>query len=369
MCERSKRPAARAHGAVLLDDGAVADGHLPAAEAGEARAQREVPLVERGALQRGRVRSVSRASTCRSTGPQPPAATGRARATMSRSVAKLMTASASARSNQRTSSNSWSWPARSPPVDLHQEVVHGLLDAPAAAHEAVVDVAHARRGCAPPGRSPRGPRAGRSARGSRRRPACPWAATRWRRPARGGGGPGAPRGRRASRAAGRRPRRRRASPSGRRPDGTAPPQAVRDGARQRPRVAERPARLRPADRGGVDGGTPGEPRPRADGQAAGRPADRAEGVAQRRGACRRRDAQAGCASGSRDSGWAWRPPPAGDTKRVAGERHADGAAAALHDPMVAPLSPPAGGAVRPRVPRSSAPRWTAMASSRRASAR
>ena len=103
MCERSNRPRGRSDGAVLVDDARVLDRHLPAGEVDQPRAERSVRLEERG-LGSGRdpvgrggagVDSVTR-----------PSDSGRPCGMMSRSVAKLMIASASATPNQRTSSNS-----------------------------------------------------------------------------------------------------------------------------------------------------------------------------------------------------------------------------------------------------------------------
>ena len=52
MCETSKAPASRANRLVLLDDALVLDGHLVAGEGHHARAERDVALEERRALQR-----------------------------------------------------------------------------------------------------------------------------------------------------------------------------------------------------------------------------------------------------------------------------------------------------------------------------
>ena len=89
---------------VLLEDAPVLDGHRPAAEVDEPRAQRhDAP---RGA---GVWRS------CRATGVTS-SARGSARATTSRSVGKLMRSGRPSTETQRTSSNSWSWSDRSPPT-------------------------------------------------------------------------------------------------------------------------------------------------------------------------------------------------------------------------------------------------------------
>ena len=90
---------------VLLEDARVLHGHLPAAELDEARAGRRVPVVQRGAahqaaaIVRGSMRSMA----------------GRARATIWRSVSWRISALASSRGIQATSSNSWSCVAMSPP--------------------------------------------------------------------------------------------------------------------------------------------------------------------------------------------------------------------------------------------------------------
>ena len=48
-----EEPDALAHGAVLLEDAGVLDGHLPAAEVDQLRAELAVQVVERRALERG----------------------------------------------------------------------------------------------------------------------------------------------------------------------------------------------------------------------------------------------------------------------------------------------------------------------------
>ena len=103
---------------VLLDDRAVLDRHQPATELDEPRPEGPMRLGQRcpvdGRLHRvghGAVSATGRADAvpgCAITRP--------ARATSARSVSKVSIVAASANEIQRTSSNSWSCLARSPPI-------------------------------------------------------------------------------------------------------------------------------------------------------------------------------------------------------------------------------------------------------------
>ena len=104
-----EEPGAFTDGPMLLDDPAVLEGHLPAAEGGHLGAERLVPIGERAGVGDPLGRRVAHVDDASAT-------TCAARSTRARSVSKVSSPPASARSTQRTSSNSWSWRVRSPPV-------------------------------------------------------------------------------------------------------------------------------------------------------------------------------------------------------------------------------------------------------------
>src|SRR4029078_97397 len=108
-----EQPDALTDRSMLVEDRAVLDGHLPAVEVDHPGAQRLVSvrewcLVDDGA---GPHRVGHEARSARDA-PRRAAAW----ATSARSVSKVSTVGASSKSIQRTSSNSWSWRARSPPT-------------------------------------------------------------------------------------------------------------------------------------------------------------------------------------------------------------------------------------------------------------
>ncbi len=112
-----EQPDPLADGPVLVDDRAVLDGHQPAAELDEPGAEVAVDVGQRGEVDL-RLEPV---------GHEPASATGpavvgtapmisAARTTRARSVSKVSIVAAASNPTQRTSSNSWSWSARSPPI-------------------------------------------------------------------------------------------------------------------------------------------------------------------------------------------------------------------------------------------------------------
>ena len=114
-----EQPDPFADGPVLLDDRAVLDRHQPATEFDQPRAERAVGVGQRASggsaprvrrsrrgLGAGRSRALARVRPASSA----------ARATSARSVSKVSIVAAWSNGIQRTSSNSWSCPARSPPT-------------------------------------------------------------------------------------------------------------------------------------------------------------------------------------------------------------------------------------------------------------
>ena len=185
-----EQPGPLADGAVLLEDGRVLDRHPPAGEVDHPGAEGLVSGRQRRLVGRARGVLAHEAASARSSGEVPVTAP----ATMLRGVG-----------HERPLGLERQHPRRLVEVDpadlvelavvaiqvsadrLHQEVVHGLVDARPGLDEDVLDGVEDTGDADFQARSPRRPRGGPSPRSTRHASACPWGGSRRVRPALDGG--------------------------------------------------------------------------------------------------------------------------------------------------------------------------------------